>query len=131
MEVDTPLEEFGIGIESEAAPSDDGVEFLDGLEVSVCDRLVEYGPETFGRLQLGRIGRQVDEAEAFRHREVRRRVPPGAVDHQDDDAALPSAGLAGEEGEQLLEEWLGDTIGDVPKGLSAGRRDEGGDVEPI
>ena len=43
----------------------------------------------------------------------------------------PAPASRATEGEQLLEEWLGDTIGDVPKGLSAGRRDEGGDVEPF
>ena len=58
-------------------------------------------------------------------------MPAGAVDHQDDETPGPGAGFAGEEREQFLEERLGDTVGEVPEGLAALRRDEGGDVEPL
>ena len=58
-------------------------------------------------------------------------VPAGAVDHQDDETLGSGAGFAGEQREQCLEERLGDTVGELPQGLAARRRDEGGDVEPL
>ena len=39
--------------------------------------------------------------------------------------------IAGEQRQQFLEERLGDAVGDVPEGLAAGWRDEGGNVEPF
>ena len=131
MEVGVPFVEIGGSLKCEATFSDDGVEFLDGFEILVGDRLVEHRPEAFGWLQLWTIGRQIDEAEAVGHGQARFGVPPGAVDHQDDHAILADAGFAGEERQQLLEKRLGDTVGDVPECLSTGRRDKGGDVEPL
>ena len=43
----------------------------------------------------------------------------------------PGAGLAGEEREGVLEELLVDAGREIPEALAGGRRDEGGDVEPL
>ena len=59
MEVGSASEEFGIGIEGETTLLNDGFERLDCLEVFVGDRIVEYRPKTFGRLELGRVGRRI------------------------------------------------------------------------
>ena len=58
-------------------------------------------------------------------------MPAGAVDRQDGETRGPGTGFAGEEREQFLEERLGDTVGEVPEGLAALRRNEGGNVEPL
>ncbi len=46
-------DELAVLIEEPASLSEHGVEIIDGLEVSVDDRLIDEGPEVFGRLQLG------------------------------------------------------------------------------
>ena len=110
---------------------DDGVEVCKGLEVGVGDGLVDVDPERLGRLQLGRVGWQVDEADAFGDRQAGGGVPAGAVEDEEDDAVAAGAGLAGEEREGVGEELRVDAGPDVPEALAGGRRDEGGDVEPF
>jgi hypothetical protein len=114
-------DEIAIGSEGDAALGDDGVQFGEAVEVPVDDRLVDMSPEGFGRLELGRIGREIDEADAVGHGE-RRGVPAGAVEHENDDPVGSCAGLAGEKCESALEQSLVD---------AGRRRDESGDVEPF
>lgn len=123
-------DEFSIVAEGDAALGDDGVEFGEAVEVPVNDRLVDMNPEGLGRLKLGRIGREVDEADAVGHGE-RRGVPAGAVECEDDDPVGSRAGLAGEERQGVLEECLVDAGSEIPEALAGCRRDEGGDVEPF
>jgi hypothetical protein len=58
-------------------------------------------------------------------------VPAGAVEDEQDDPVAPDARLAGEERERVLEQLLVDAGREVPEALAGGRRDEGGDVEPL
>jgi hypothetical protein len=76
-------------------------------------------PEGLGRLKLGGVGWQVNEADALGHGE-RRGVPAGAVEHEDDDPVAPCAGLAGEEREGVLEELLVDAGREIPEALAGG-----------
>ena len=50
--------------ERDAALAHDFVEVLDGLEVAIDQRLVDEGPQMFGRLQLGTVGRLEDGPDA-------------------------------------------------------------------
>jgi hypothetical protein len=123
-------DEIAVVGKEDAPVGDDGVELGDGLEVAVDDGLVDMSPECLGWLQLGRVGWQVDEADALGHGE-RQGVVAGAVEDEDDDPVSPGAGLAREEGEGILEQFLADAGGKIPEALAGGRRDEGGDVEPL
>lgn len=131
MEVGVRGDQLLILMETAAALTEDGVKVVDGVEVIVGDRLVDEGPEALGRLQFRRIGRQIDKSDARRHVEARFGVPSGIVEHEDDDALASGAGFAREGCEQLLEERLVDAVGQIPDGLPARRRNEGGDVEPL
>ena len=130
MEAGLAADELAIVAEGDAALGDGGVEVGEGVEVLVDDRLVHVDPEGFGRLQLGRIGRQEDEADALRDGE-RFGMPAGAVEDEDDDPVAAGPRLAREEGEGVLEELLVDAGRKIPEALAGGGRDEGDDVEPL
>jgi len=87
-------------------------------------------PKGLGRLQLGRVGRQEYEADALGDDE-RLGVPARTVEDEDDDPVAAGARLASEEREGVLKEVLVDAGREVPEALAGGRRDEGGDVEPL
>lgn len=93
-----------------AAAIENRVQVVDGREVAIDDRLVDQRPKVFGGLQLGRIGRQIDEPDALRHDEILLRVPSGAVKHEHNDTFTSGADRAGELGEQAFEEWLVDAV---------------------
>jgi hypothetical protein len=131
MEAGAGLDGVAVGVEVEAAAGDDPVDLVQGREVPVDERLVEEGPEALGGLELGRVGRQVDEPDAARDGEPRLGVPAGVVEYEHDPAVPPGAGLLGELGQQGLEEGLGHPVREVPEGLAGGRMHEGGDVEPL
>ena len=94
MEAGLAADRLGIVVERDTLLSNGGVEVFEGLEVFVGDGLVDVGPEGFGGLELRGIGRQVDEADALRHGEAGSGVPAGAVEHEEDDAVAPRAGLS-------------------------------------
>jgi hypothetical protein len=129
VEAGLASDEVAVIGKGDAPVGDHGVDFGEGLEVFVGDRFVDVNPEGLGGLQLGRVGRQVDETDALGDGE-RRGVPAGAVQDEDDDPVPTRPCLSGEEGESVLEELLVDAGREVPEALSGGRRDEGGDVEP-
>src|SRR5690349_13145366 len=106
MEVDPSLVEVRRGVEGDAALGDRTVEVLDRAEVLVGERLVEHRPEALGRLELGAVGRQVDEPDPLGDGQPGLRVPAGVVEDEDDDPVATGPGLAGEEGEERLEERL-------------------------
>ncbi len=123
-------DEVAVFFECDASLGDHGIEVGEGVEVAVDDGLVDVGPEGLGRLQLGGVGRQIDETDAVGDCE-RRSMPAGAVEDEDDDPVASGTGLAGEERERGLEQFLVDAGREVPEALAGGRRDEGGDVEPL
>ena len=131
MESGVGGDELKIAIEEATARGEHGVKVLDRFEVTIDDRFVDERPEVLCRLQLGRIGWQVDQSNAVGHREVWFGVPSGTVQHQHDDALTPSACRAHKVGEQLFEERLVNAVRQIPDGLAAGRLHEGGDVEPL
>ena len=131
MEARLAFDAAAVGVQGDALRGDGGVEFGEGLEMPVRDGLVDMHPEGLGRLQLRRVGRKIDESDAFRHGEAGGGVPAGAVEDEDNDAVASRTCLAGEEREGVLEERLVDAGGEVPEALPGGGRDEGGDVEPL
>lgn len=129
MEVGVWLE--GCGIELLTARGDDGAEFVERGNMPIDDGLVDQGPEMLSRLKLGRIGRQEDEADPVRDGQALGSVPARIVEHKDDAALAPGAGLAGEGGKQGGKEGLGEAGAEIPERLAAGRLHEGGEVEPL
>jgi len=123
-------DEVAIAGEGNATFSNDGVEVGEGVEVLVDDWFVDVDPKGLGRLQLGRVGRQEHEADALGDDE-RLGVPARTVEDEDDDPVAAGARLASEEREGVLKEVLVDAGREVPEALAGGRRDEGGDVEPL
>lgn len=120
-----------IGFEIAAALLDAILDVGERVEVPVDDGLVHEVPKALGGLQLGGVGRQVDQPQPVWHAQAGLGVPAGPIQQEDDGALRPGAGLAGEQRQQTLEEGLGDAVADVPVALAGGRRDEGGDVEPL
>ena len=96
----------GGGVEPAAARGDGGLKRLQCGEMRVDHRLVDQRPEMFSRLQLRTVGRQEHQADPVGDGEILRPVPAGIVEHQDDVALAPGAGLPGEGGEQFREEGL-------------------------
>lgn len=47
-----------------ASCGNDRIELVDGLEVSVGERLIDEGPKVLGGLQFGAIGGLIDEPDA-------------------------------------------------------------------
>ena len=131
MEAGLSSDEVGVVAELDASGGDDCFEVGEGCEVLVGEGLVDMDPQRFGGLQLGGVGRQVDEADALGDREARRGVPAGTVEDEEDDAVAAGPRLAGEEREGVGEELLVDAGPEIPEALAGGRRDEGGDVEPF
>jgi hypothetical protein len=114
-----------------ASLADGNVEIIDGVEVFVDERLIDERPKVLGGLYLGAIGRLVDEPDAVGDGQVFRCVPAGIVERENDDAVAPGAGLAGKGYKQFGEEEFVDPVRQIPDRLSAGRVNEGGDVEPF
>src|SRR5690349_2820154 len=131
VEVDPSLVEVRRGVEGDAALGDRTVEVLDRAEVLVGERLVGHRPEALGRPELGAVGRQVDEPDALGDGQPGLRVPAGVVEDEDDDPVATGAGLAGEEGEERLEERLRHPVRQVPEDLARGRLHDGDHVEPL
>jgi hypothetical protein len=59
-----------VGGEADALTRDHSVELGEAIEVPIDDRLVEVDPQRLGWLELGGVGRQVDETDPFRHGET-------------------------------------------------------------
>src|SRR5215208_449950 len=120
----------GSGLEPPAALGDRGLEVSERGEVLIDDGLVDQGPEMLGGLEFRTIGRQEDERDPAGDGQAFGAVPAGVVQHEDDVALAPGAGLPGEGGEQLGEEGLRQAGREIPHGLAAGRLHEGDDVQP-
>ena len=59
------FEAAAVGIEGDALRGDSCVELGEGVEVLVDDWLVDMDPERLRRLQLGGVGRHLDEADTL------------------------------------------------------------------
>jgi len=84
-----------------------------------------------GGLEFRAVGWLIDEPDAVWDGQIFRPMPTGIVELEHDDAVASGAGLARKGFEQLYKERFVDAIRQIPDGLSARRRDEGGDVEPF
>ena len=120
-----------IAFKDPATVCDRAFQIREGLEILVCERLIQNGPEALSRLKLGRVRGQVDGPDPVRHNQVGRGVPAGAVENEHDDAIPSRPGLAGKQGQERGEERLGHPVRDVPEGLARGRLHEGGHVQPL
>jgi hypothetical protein len=84
-----------------------------------------------GGLELGTIGGLIDEPDAVWDRQIFRAVPAGIVELEHNDAVAPGAGFARKGFEQLCKERFVDAVRQIPDGLPARGRNEGGDVKPF
>ena len=107
-----------MAIENEAALCDGSFEIGEGLEVLVCERLVEDRPQVLGGLKLGGVRGQVGEPDPIWHDQVRLGVPAGAVEPEHDHALASRPGLAGKQRQERGEERLGHPVRHVPEGLA-------------
>lgn len=131
MEEGVCAQRAGLGFEVAASLLDRVLDVGQGVEVLVDDGLVEETPEMLGGLELGRVGRQKDEPQAFGDVEAGLGVPTRPVEDKDDGALAAHAGFAGKQGEQALKQRLGDAVPHVPVAFAGGRRHKGGDIEPF
>lgn len=105
---------FGDGVlvivQRAASLRDGSVEIADAVEMFVDERLIDERPQVLGRLELGAVGRLIDESDAVGHWEVFRAVPAGIVEGENNDALAPGAGLPREGFEQFGKERLVDAV---------------------
>ena len=120
-----------IVVELATALCEGEIEIGEGFEVAVDEGLIEQRPEALGGLELGAVGRQVDELDAVGDGQANQAVPAGIVEHEDDGALAARTGGSGEGGEQGLEEGFGDAVGEIPDDLARAGSDEGGHIKPF
>lgn len=120
-----------LAVEGGTAGGKHGVEIGNGVEVRVCDGLVEKRPQTFYGLKLWTIGGQIGEFDVLWNGEIFRAMPSGVVEDQQDDPLAPGTGFLRERGKEFLEERFVDAIVEIPERLPARWRDKSGDVEPL
>lgn len=113
-----------------ASVGESRVDVGEGVEATVDDRFVDEGPQPFGGLKLRRVWRQEDEPHPVRDRKACFAMPSSVIEDENDAALSSGADGFGEIGEQFLEEWFADAIGQTPDRLPVRRLDEGCDVEP-
>jgi len=101
---------FLVFVQRAASLGDGGVEIVDGLEMFVDQRLIDEGPQVLGRLELGTVGRLIDESDAVGHWQVFRAMPAGIVEGENNDALAPGACLPREGFEQFGKERFVDAV---------------------
>ena len=90
---------------------------------------LEISPEAFDRVELGAVGRQVQEREVRRHLQRLGDVPAGVVEHQHD-VGVGTGGPA-DEGQVLVHQAGVDGRGEERGGGAGDRVDGGEEVEPV
>ncbi len=111
--------------------AEDFGEILKTVEGLVGDRFVGQRPKALGRLELGRVGRQITRIEPVRKLEIFAVMPSGIVEEQDGRLVFGNRALLGEGIEDPLEQGNVDRVGNPPYHLAGGRSDEGIEVEPF
>jgi len=107
------------------------IEFLQGLEVFIDDRLVRQRPQAFGGLDLGRVRWQEHQFNALRNHQIPGDMPARAVEHQDDVLVGTGADLGGERRQERAEQGGVDAVGDEPHDLARGWSDEAVQIKPL
>jgi hypothetical protein len=107
------------------------IEILNRVEAFVGERFVDELPEMLGWLQFGAVSRLEDEPDAIGHGEFLRAMPARPVNLKHDALLLAGANRLGEIGENELEQFLRDSIRDVPHRTPRRRLNEAGYVEPL
>ena len=98
------------------------IEFLQGLEVFIDNRLVGQRPQAFGGLDLWRVRWQEHQFNAFRNHQILGDMPARAVEHQDDVLVGTGADLGGERRQERAEQGGVDAVGDEPHDLAVAGR---------
>ena len=97
-----------VGVERNTVRGGGGIEVGEGVEMPVGDGRIDMDPEGPGGVQVRRVGRQVDAADAFGHLEAGGGLRAGTLRHAHDDALAHRPGLAGEQREGSGEDALVD-----------------------
>ena len=90
MEARGRANEVGTGLEGNTAGGLGVLQVIDRGKMPIGQRGVGEWPEVFGRLELGRIRRQEEQMHMLGNAQLEARMPPGAI--QDEDNLLRWAG---------------------------------------
>ena len=131
MEERAGSDNIALAGEGDAAFADKPFEVLDGLEISVDQRLVYELPEVFRGLQLGAMRRLEHEPDAIRYSQVFWPMPSGAIELKDNPLVCASGRRFGKVQKNGLEQLLAHRVRDVPHRIACGRFDEAPDIEPF
>ena len=131
MEEGTCADRILLPNKCDAALADNLFEVLDGLEISVDQRLVDELPKVFRRLQFGTIRRLKHEPDAIRYSQVFWPMPSGAIELKDNPLVCASGRRFGKVQKNGLEQLLAHRVRDVPHRIACGRFDEAPDIEPF
>ena len=91
-----------------------GFEIGESIEGLVGDALASERPQVLGRLEFGTVGRQEDEAKTFGDPELGADVPPGAIEHEENELLGAGARRPREVREDLGKEIGVDRRADEP-----------------
>ena len=130
-EVREPSHRPPVLVESEASRIDGFYEMVEVAKVAIGHAFVDERPEAFGWLQLWRVGRQEHQVDPVGHLQVRRCVPSGFIEHQEDSLVGTGADYVGEVGEHDGHRTCRDAGADDVDRLSRLRLDEGVEVAPL
>jgi hypothetical protein len=125
------LDEKGGGSEETATVGKDVFEFVERFEGTVGDGLIDEGPETLGRLDLGRVRWLVDQVQSLGHPHVVRDMETGAVEDDHDSFGGTRTAFPGEVLQDQRECLRADRRHEVPLGIARTGAYEGVDIQPL
>ena len=97
------------------------VEVFDGCDVLVNDRLVNERPKSFGGLQLGTIGRQINEANTIGDFEIGRPMPPALSSTSKMMRLKPASASRAKVSSKASKNSFDTPLETIPEGLAGGR----------